>query len=400
VAPTTSSLMNDVLGFLLDVQGVHGALGMQQAVGTIGAGASVAEVNRYLAANTDRAVAIAFPYALPRGFGLRGTKIWFGADNPNRGYLETTLVVEPGAKLDELMTALKQSAVFAGDEQLQRLVGQLQQACAGQRFELTVRLQLDKGPASSARMGQYFVLPAVLESHVVVGNLATRTEGLTGDHVIEISEPFLQAGTKAALQLAGVLGGTYDVHYGPSWARRKGSVTVDDLYPDCTTGGLQATAKAHGFFPLVVSDRGVNVSTGGTSGTLSLSRVWGRQNVFRASASFSGVVRIDTSLGWLVDMGVAELLGMVGEAIFDLFPSGIESFVTGQLGNWVSLCPGSRVKFKDVSLGASGVSFDLEPVDLDLGATVRRFVGDVLPVEVTDVRGKDDRLVLVLSNRR
>ena len=407
-SPQESSLFKDTRKLLVAMQKVQINQGVNSTVGTISEQSSIKDTNAYLKANTDQAIKTVFPYALPQGIELKDTSLVFDLNNENRAVLQTTVILSRGAEIDRIVEEVSKSTLFAQDNRLGEMVTALNEAFEDEKITATLRFRIEKQSCNISTLGQYAPMPILLASHIIVGDIASSRTNRGGDHYVEISEAVLQKSSKAALQSLGVIGHRENFDYsfsigndffGRKRFTRKGYVQLNDLKPECSYSGLTIAASYSGFAPVASSNMGVSFSSRRLAGTLRFSRPRGaKKNEFQITSSLRGTQTINAGLGPF-DSVLFDVLGSIGEFIFSTFLADtVENIIEKSLKDYVVLSGGSSIDFNSINFNSSSASARLRPITVDVGASVKKLLGDKMRAEVIDIKTTPDRLILVLDN--
>ncbi len=402
-APGEASLFASTRRLVHRVESAQDRLGRRPAwrTASLGSDASVEALNAHLARYGDRGLQEAVPYVLPRGLTLTGSRLRFDPADPNRAEVRTTLTIDHSQPIEKVVTALRDSVALASDPALATLVGELASTFAGEQATLSVRLALEKGRSPDPNLGPYAPVPTLLASRLTLGRIppSPLPEPFQG-HRVELSEELATKLLRAVLRSQSVLGAKFTFAYGfdPPLApriEREGELTVRDVGFDFRPGSAGLWADLSGFAPVATRTRGVSFRSERV--TLTLVGTLPGERRLRLTGSLSGPLDLETGLGGLGDRLVTDVLGALFAVVFPRFEAGLADFVTAQLGTWVTLVPGSRVKLSSPSVSHRGISARLDPVTLDLAGTVRRLFGSDLPVRLVGLSASDDRLVLELA---
>ncbi len=406
-SPQTSSLFKDTRKLLVAMQNVQISEGVDSTVGSIRLNSTISETNAYLKANTDQAIRTVFPYALPQGIELKDTSLLFDSNNENRAQLQTTIILSRGAEIDRIVEEVSKSTLFANDNRLGEMVTALNEAFENEKLTAKLKFRIEKEACPVSTLGKYAPMPILLSSHIIVGDMASTRTSNQGDHYVEISESVLQKSAKAALESLDIIGHRQNFDYSFTLGSgyfskrftRKGYVQLNSLKPECSYRGLTIAASYHGFAPVATSNSGVSFSSRRFAGTLRFSRPRGAaKNEFTVSSSLYGTQSINAGLGPF-DSVLVDVLGSVGEFIFsNYFADTIENIIEKSMKDYVVLSSGSSVEINSVSFSSSSASCRLAPLTIDVGASVKKLLGDKMRAEVIDIKTTNDRLILVLDN--
>ena len=339
---------------------------------------------------------------------LRALALVFDSSDENKAVLQTTVMLSRGAEIDRIVEEVSKSTLFANDNRLGEMVKALNDAFTDEKITATLKFRIEKQSCNISTLGQYAPMPILLASHIVVGDIASSRNSRGGDHYIEISENVLQKSGKAALESLSIIGHRENFDYsfsigndffGRKHFSRVGYVQLSDLKPECSYSGLTIAASYNGFAPVASSNMGVSFSSRRVAGTLRFSKPRGsKKNEFQVTSSLRGTQTINAGLGPF-DSVLFDVLGSVGEFVFSTFlAEKVEDVIEKSLKDYVVLSGGSTIKFDSVSFSSSSASCRLAPVTVDVGASVKKLLGDKMRAEVVDIKTTSDRLVLILNN--
>ena len=404
-SPSQSSLMKDTKGLLLNLQNARKKIGVNASFikGELSENSTITEVNEYLANNTEASLRTIFPYALPEGMSIDESSVRFSTTNHNKAYVGLKVTIAQGAPIDRIVGSLKQSAFFAGEKGLADIIADLGKTFKGEKISIKTKLTLTKAACSNSTIGKYAPTPILTGSHIIIGDMGSLRRGNEGDHCIEISESLMQRLTKSLLSRKKITGTKFNFDYDFTLLRRyykrRGYVIVDSVVPECKWHAYDIEAEAHGFAPVISSSKGINYKAKDVTGTIRFKKRNDKgKNIFDISASFDGKLELKTGLGRLADWITLEVMGKLLTAFFPYFSDKIEDLVEDGLDDYLSIVKGSSVSISGLSVKAKGVEFKLDPLTVDLEATVKKFLGDMMQAEIKDVRSLPDRLMLIIDN--
>ena len=400
LSPEESPLSQDVAAFVRSAAAVSGGP-------TLPEGASVEELNAFLAANADQALRTVFPVALPDGLTIEDVALRFDPANPNRGELESTVVLERSASVDAVVEALRSSAL-AGDEGLGDVVAAASEAFEGQVLRLRTRLEISKG-AGNERLGRYGPQAVLRGSHLVVGDIEGGEVAAGEDHRIEIAEAVVQDFVRDLLTRMDIIGERLEHDYEiPALGERTGYVVVDDVQVVTTEGWVPGArgrlglrVEYHGFIPVVSSSRGITLRSRYTTLWLKLRPGDGRNHV-DVRGRISGDHSIRHGLEWVpfLGRGVDHALRAFMGALFESVEDRIDEAIEDELDDYIELV-GSGPRFRDLRVDTDEVRLDIETFTVDVQESLARVLGfeaGEVPVDLTGIEFLDDRVVVTLRN--
>ena len=387
--PATRSLRDDVRTFLLEVQTVQQAAGDatiqpgERLTSTSGA----LEINRLLSAHADLAVRTVVPHALPPGLALTGTTLLLHRSDPNLAYLDTTLSIRPGSPVKELVRALGDSAMLAGQTALfdwlqtaERLVGDL---AVSAHVKTLVRKQAMPG-GFKTRFG---LIPDVQALHATFGDIAPAA---TPDHPfqVEIAKPVLQRALALLLERTDAL--DRSIPYDRGDARIEAVSLELAAGSDGRPGQLVVTSKLR-TFTRVLGERGVTWNADPLTASFEIYRYRSRNmapNRWLVHGRLDGRLAASDGVGNIA----AGTLADIATAAFPAFRDTLNGFIAERLAGVLRFVDGLEIK--DLAVGVSTLTAQTGEASVDLERLGQTAFGAPFPVEVRQVRVVADRLVL------
>ena len=373
---------------------------------------------RFLLLHCTRVLDEVAPYLLPAGVALKDAALDLPRGTPNRLTLHLAITLEGSGSLDEILAGLRSSALLAGATDLEAMLRGARDLIAGQRVDLDLRLEIEKGAALDPRLGAYGPRVRLVGSRIRIGTL-DRTPPAEGDristrtawfapateHQLHLDERVLDSLLQRLLTDTGVLGKTWtQTNLLPGGLKRDLEVTVDSAALQCNASGLQLSFELHGLAGVTGQRTGYVFDTSTNRGdrvVLPLSLQVSTPGELRVGLVPWGHLNVDDGLGGLTNGGMAFVL----EALFPYFTGWIEDTLTEQVEGAVALVPGETVAVEDLRVKTGdgetlGFSANVPKVRMDVDATARKLAGGGLGLRISGVEVASDRLVLVFRESR
>lgn len=391
-SPQESSLFENLRAFVHQISRMGGPVLAEDA--------SVEDLNAFLAAHGDAAVRAVFPMALPEGVELEGFSLVF--DGEGQARLETTLVVRRAGALDALVDAVRASALV-GDADLARLVDAARQSFDGQVLRLSTAVELTKG-AGSARLGAYGPRARLVGSHLVVGDLTPSPPATGSEHTVEVSEEVANRFVRDRLAEVNVIGRRLEYEYEVLGGDREAYLQVDDVFADSREEAwvlperLGVRARYHGFAGVMSRRRGVSIESDETVNLWLRMQPTDQRNHLRVEGWIAGSHDVDAGVP-----GVGLLDGVIrrlfAQALRDL-EGQLDSMLEGALAPYLELV-GEGPRIRNLEVDTDSVGADVEPFVVNVEESLARCLGfdaEAVPVAITGVQFRDDRVVVRLRN--
>lgn len=383
--PARTTLRDDVRTFLLEVQTVQQAAGDRtiRPSERITTTAGALEINRLLTAHTELTVKTVVPHALPAGIELSNTTLLLHGTDANLAYLDTTLTLRKGSPVKEVIRALGNSAMLAGQtalfewlETAARLAGEL-------AVSVRVKTFLRKRAMPTGFKTPYGLMPEVQGLHAAVGDVARAD---TPDHAfqIEIAKPVLQKSLELLLERTRALQQTGDV--------RVDNVSMDlEAGDGSRPGKLVLTARVRAFSPVLSANRGINWTVDPVSLSFQIYRYRSRNmaaNRWYVHGRLGGTVSARDGVAGLAAGAVTDIV----TAVFPALKSRLDAWISENLANALTFVEG--LELKNLAVSTSALTADTGEALVDLEKLGQRAFGAPFPVEVKQVRILSDRIVL------
>jgi hypothetical protein len=412
-SPAQSTLQDDVLGFVREVQAVQSSLG-RDVVERLGADAPVEALNRVLAARSDLAIRAAFPHALPPGISLTGTHVRLDPRDANRATVTSTITVAEDGPVDQLAQVVQQGASLAQYARLASWVAAVRGTVGPTRIRAEIEVELTKAELPAGGRTRYGLIPYLARSHVVIGDLLPSAR-MPAQHQLEISEKALQGALDTALTKLGVIDHEWKFEYvlvgerrSPGWfgrpivlvpeVRRGGTVRLRKVAVDCAAATIDAAlglvkldVDTHAFAEVNPFKAGLGVNV-----TARPAQAWLTMQRDSAAPDGHWTVRSGVDARLVVDDGLHNLLAwallQLADKGFRFFAGRLNQTIRSRLASYAELV--RPFELKDLDVDTRRLRAQLTEGVVDLRLLGRRLFSVEAPVTLTSASARDDRLVL------
>lgn len=412
--PQDSTLFENVRDFLVAVERAGTKLGARPGWRTedLPPTADVATLNRHLQAYSAKTVATLYPHALPDGISLSEPSLQFDARNGNRAILEATLVLARSRTVDKLLEGIQESALFAGQGDLENLVKGLSRAFEGEEVRVRVRLALEKGRTPAhlrAKVGPYMPVPELLASHVVIGSLRASRAPLTDRrHRIEVSEAVVKKFVDWVLEEEDVEK-RYPVNYSiPVLGARTGRLDVNDVWASTSgadkwssEGWLGLSVDYDGWVGVVSNSKGAGLENGKATFWVTM-KTTSKKNVVRVRGILSGSHKVELGFWDWIDNALSSAIGGFFEDVFERLDDSLDDLIEHELSKYVEL-EGAGPGLGNLTANGKKIYLEMGGFDVDVEKSLQRVLGlddeelGDLPVKLRDIQFEDDRAVLEIE---
>lgn len=416
-SPAQETLRAGVLKFVRKVQAVQASLG-RNVEELLPANASVAALNRVLAARGDIAIRSQFPMALPPGLSLTNTRIQLDPNVEDRATLATTITLEADSPVAGLVTVVEKSAALAQYGQLAEWVKAVRERVGPTRVSAELEMTLLKSEMPVGAKTKYGVMPYIQKSHLVIGDL-TPGPKLPWEHTFEISEKALQGVLDVLLTKLGVIDYVWAFEYilvpgktftvlGKTYTltteqRREGKVRFRKMAVDCIAPTLDAPAGSVGLNVDVSAFIEVNPVRDGKGVNITATPLSGRMTMERPGSAPDGqwTVRSGIQSKLTMDDGthnlIAYALTQLADKAFPFFATRVNTLIKDKLKDYAVLVKPFGIAYLDVNTKNLNVQLSEGVVDLKLLAK-HLFNVDV-PATLQSATARADRVVLGANYR-